>query len=343
MVNGLKSELNFLKRGLSGSQLAGLKGLAESSADNWWKEVLESKDLLLAIRNGYLNAYVKGQSVFKIAFGKDGSDSNQPRLSIHYKYLVKPDLEKKDPYVSFDGKAFDLDPKTIVNTEYASKLTLLQLIKTAARFAGAEKSGVHKIARKEPKVVDLEIAFTKAGEDGDLSAPRMDIAVLVQVKPGKAELVFCEAKCADNPELWGLEKLPKGAKSLPPLERLTAVIAQVRKYEQFIQAKETQESLIEGYIRVCRNLVEISSQCPARPVDDLVRQVAEGKVKPSIHPHVYLLIYDFGEDEKKGRIKAKRLELKKAGVRTIAKGDPGAFELANDILRARAEWTGSSD
>lgn len=335
MANGLTSELNFLKRGLSGPQIAGLKGLAESSADNWWKEVLESKDLLLAVRNGYLNAYVKGQSVFKIAFDRGGSAGSQPRLAIHYKYLVKPDLEKKDPYVSFDGKKFHIEPTDIVNTEYESKLTLPQLIRTAARFAGPEKSGVHRIARKEPKVVDLEIAFSKAGENGDLSAPRMDIAVLVQVKPGKAALVFCEAKCADNPELWGLEKLPKGAKSLPPPERLTAVIAQVRKYEQFIQAKETQESLIEGYVRVCRNLVEISSQSPARPVDDLVRQVAEGKVELSIHPHVFLLIYDFGKDEKKGRIKEKRLQLEEAGVRIIAKGKPEDFQLANDILRVR--------
>lgn len=343
MANGSTSELNFLKRGLSSPQIAGLKGLAASPADNWWKEVLESKDLLLAVRNGYLNAYVKGQSVFKIAFDRGGSAVSQPRLAIHYKYLVKPDLAKKDPYVSFDGKTFDLKPAEIVNTEYQSKLTLPQLIRTAARFAGPEKTGVHKIARKEPKVVDLEIAFTKAGEDGDLSAPRMDIAVLVQVKPGKAELVFCEAKCADNPDLWGLEKLPKGTKSFSPPERLIAVIAQVRKYEQFIQAKEIQESLIEGYVRVCRNLVEISGQSRGRRVDDLVKQVAEGKLELSIHPHVYLLIYDFGEDEKKGRIKNKRLELKKAGVRTIAKGDPGAFELANDVLRARTEWIGSSD
>jgi hypothetical protein len=342
MANGLTSELNFLKRGLSGPQIESLKRLAQSSVDYWWREVLESKDLLLAVRNGYLNAYVKGQSVFKIAFGK-GSGGSQPCLAIHYKYLVKPDLEKKDPYVSFDGKTFNIEPADIVNTEYESKLTLPQLIKTAARFAGPEKSGVHKIARKEPKVVDLEIAFAKAGENGDLSAPRMDIAVLVQVKPGKAELVFCEAKCANNPELWGLEKLPKGAKSLPPLERLTAVIAQVRKYEQFIQAKETQESLMEGYVRVCRNLVEISSQSPARPVDDLVRQVAEGKVELSIHPHVYLLIYDFGQDEKEGRIKDKRAQLRKAKVRTIAKGKPEDFQLADDVLREIKKWTGSND
>jgi hypothetical protein len=245
--------------------------------------------------------------------------------------------------VSFDGKTFDLNPADIVNTDYQSKLTLPQLIKTAARFAGPEKSGVHKIAGKEPKVVDLEVAFTKAGENGDLSAPRMDIAVLVPGKPGKAELVFCEAKCADNRELWDLEKLPKGAKSLPLPERSTAVIAQIRKYEQFIQAKETQESLIGGYVSTCRNLMEISGQSRGRRVDDLVKQVAEGKVELSIHPHVYLLIYDFGQDEKEGRIKKKRLELKKEGVRTIAKGKPEDFQLANDILSENAKWTGSSD
>ncbi|MBR0778916.1 hypothetical protein JQ625_29170 [Bradyrhizobium diazoefficiens] len=330
----MTSELNFLKRGLSDSQAKGLRGLAASEADNWWKEVLESKDLLLAVRNGYLNAYVRGQSVFKIAFGKGGSDGGKPRLAIHYKYLVKPDLEKRDPYVSFNGTKFDIEPADIINTEYESKLTLSQLIRTAERFALPEKSGVHKIARKEPKVVDLEIAFTKAGENGDLSAPRMDIAVLVPTESG-AELVFCEAKCADNPELWGLEKLPKGAKSLPPPERSTAVIAQIRKYEQFIQAKEAKESLIEGYVRVCRNLVEISSQSPARPVDDLVRQVAEGKRELSIHPHVFLLVYDFGKDEKQGRIKAKRLQLEEAGIKIIAKGKPEDFQLANDILRMR--------
>jgi hypothetical protein len=342
MVNGLKSELNFLKRGLSGPQIAGLKELAESPADYWWREVLESEDLLLAVRNGYLNAYVKGQSVFKIAFGKGGSNGGKPRLAIHYKYLVKPDLEKKDPYVSFDGKAFDLDPSTIVNTEYESKLTLPQLIKTAARFAGPEKSGVHKIARKEPKVVDLEIAFTKAGENGDLSAPRMDIAILIPGKLGGAELVFCEAKCADNPELWNLEKASKGEKNIPSLPRSTAVIAQIRKYEQFIQAEENQQDLIDAYVSVCKNLLEISRQSPVRWVDDIVRQVAEGKLTLSIHRHVYLLIYDFGQDEKDGRIKRKRLELKKAGVRTIAKGKPGDFELANDVLRVIKEWTGSS-
>src|SRR6267378_2607551 len=175
-VNGLRPDLKPFKRGLTQKSLEALQELSDSSADNWWKEVLESKSLLLAVRGGYLNAYVKGQSVFKIGFEKDGAGGGQPRLAIHYKYLIKPDLEKKDPYVSFDGRTFALDPSTIVNTAYESKLTLPQLIKTASRFSGAEKSGVHKIAQNEPKVVDLEVAFTQAGEESGLSAPRMDLA-----------------------------------------------------------------------------------------------------------------------------------------------------------------------
>jgi len=84
-----------------------------------WRSIVAEVDEL-ARAEVYLNAYVKGQSVFKIAFGKDGAEAGQPRLAIHYKYLIKPELEKKDPYVSFDGRRFALDPSTIVNTAYES-------------------------------------------------------------------------------------------------------------------------------------------------------------------------------------------------------------------------------
>ncbi|MCK1564292.1 hypothetical protein IVB08_10010 [Bradyrhizobium sp. 173] len=327
------SDLKSFKRGLSRQQIAGLKQLSDSSSDNWWKELLETNDLLLAVRGGYLNAYIKGQSVLRIGFEKQAAEAVQPRLAIHYKYLVKPELENKDPYISFDGRTFDLDPTAIVNTEYKSGLTLPQLIKTAARFAAAEKSGVHKIARKEPKVVDFEIAFTKAGNNGDPSAPRMDLAVLIP-SAGGAELAFCEAKCADNGELWNLEKRGQEKWNAAYFPRSTAVVAQIRKYEQFIQNKDNEKGLIDSYVKVCRTLVEISSQSSTRTVDDLIKQVADGRSRLLIHPHVYLLIYDFGRDQRDGRLAKRRKELRDQGLKIIAKGNPGEFQLANDILRA---------
>ncbi len=175
--------------------------------------MLESKDLLLAVRNGYLNAYVEGQSVFKAAFGKGGGGQQPAPPCDPLQYLVKPDLEEKDPYVSFDGKAArSRRPKTIVKRRVCVQAHLAATDQDGCAICRGRKKRRAQIARKEPKVVDLEIAFTEAGENGDLSAPRIDIAVLVPVKRGEAELVFCEAKCADNREVRDREKPPEDAR-----------------------------------------------------------------------------------------------------------------------------------
>jgi hypothetical protein len=323
---------NF-KRGLSTGSTSALEKLAADSGDNWWKEVLGSKDLLLSVRSGYLNAYVKGQIVFKIAFEKLGGGDEQPRLAIHYKYLIKPELSKKDPYVVFDGKKFAVDPNEIVHTVFESMVTLPQLIKAAARFSGAEKTGVHKIAQKEQKIIDLEIAFTAEGESESSSAPRMDIAVLVPNKRGGASLVFCEAKCFDNKELSTLEGVSEKGLPAGVLERRTSVVAQLQKYETFIKSKANNEPLVEAYKRVCKTLVDISRLHPGRKVDKLVQQVAEGDVELTIHPEVFLLVYDFTDDHKRGSGKRLLAGLRDKGIKIIAKGKASDFSLSKDIAR----------
>jgi len=55
-------------RGMTADCTNALSELARRNRDNWWKEVRENKDLLLAVRGGYINEYVKGQSVFQISF-----------------------------------------------------------------------------------------------------------------------------------------------------------------------------------------------------------------------------------------------------------------------------------
>lgn len=56
------------ERYLSKELLESLGKLSENrrGPTNWWQDVLASKDLLIAIRAGYLNIYAQGQSVFKI-------------------------------------------------------------------------------------------------------------------------------------------------------------------------------------------------------------------------------------------------------------------------------------
>lgn len=317
----------MFKRGLSDKNLAALGKLTEPGAgENWWKEVLACKDLLLAVRGSSLNAYVNGQSVFKVDF--EDADSVRPNPSIHYKYLIRPELDKH-PYISFDGKSFSVEPADIVQTEYAAKLTLPQLIRTASRFSDREKSGVHKIARAEPKVIDLEIAFRHTKSQSESSVVRMDLALLLKVSEDEASVVFCEAKCANNKELW-TEKVEKDEDTKLELSREISVVDQVAKYQKFIGADENRDRLVRAYTRVCKNLVALDTQGSVRPLDELVKRVADG-MKLTIHRHVYLLVYDFDSDQRDGLLKKRLGKLEKRGLRIIAKGDPKAFSLANDV------------
>jgi hypothetical protein len=296
--------------------------------------VLASPDLFLALRGGYLNAYVKGQSVFKIGLERgDGLDeSGAPRVSIHYKYLIQPDLGKRDPYVRFDGKEFAVKPSDIVQTLYEPNVTLPRLIRTASRFSGAEKAGVHEIAQSEKKVIDLEIGFSQSDDEGS-SAPRMDLAVLIPNGPSDASLVFCEAKCADNPELSRLEK--KGKKSDTAVRKIS-VVAQIEKYKKYISDDGNKENLVTSYVKVCEMLTDLHSQGWVRTPDPLIARVAKGEAALSIHPHVYLLVYDFTAEQRDGAL-GDQLELLRAddklGKRIIAKGDAANFNLALDIQR----------
>jgi len=148
------------ERALSDKCEAALRELAAMDGYNWWKEVLACEELLLAVRGGYLNAYKAGQAVFKIGPKMVG---RRPRVKIHYKYLVEPKWEE-NPYIEFDGEHFCVDPAKVVQTRYQSGRTLRNLIKTAAHFSGEEKKGVAQIIENEPRVVDVEIAFTQSGD-----------------------------------------------------------------------------------------------------------------------------------------------------------------------------------
>jgi hypothetical protein len=157
-----------------------------------------------------------------------------PKVETHYKYLVAPELQEGNPYVKFDGTTFNVDPAHAIQQKYSGHLTLKRLIRTAAYYAGNEKIGVHRIAAKEPKVVDVEIAFTPGGDSNEGStAPRVDIAVRIPDAPKRARLVFCEAKCADNDDLRERAKTRDGE------ERHIPVVTQIEKYESLSETPRT--------------------------------------------------------------------------------------------------------
>jgi hypothetical protein len=85
------------KPGLSDVKWATLQSLHDAKTDNWWKDLLSlwvpsgvqagMHGLRLAIRDGYLNFYRRGQSVARVSFGAVNAGKTEARMTIHAKYV----------------------------------------------------------------------------------------------------------------------------------------------------------------------------------------------------------------------------------------------------------------
>jgi hypothetical protein len=172
------------------------------------------------VRDGYVNFYMKGQSVAKLSCGRDG-----PKLSVHRAYVsgrkrgVPGDgVSLEQIYETFDAGAL-ADPAT------ANLIT--GWIETADTYASAEKRFVDDLVASNPGIIDLEMGLPASDEpDSERVAPRVDL-VVVQTVDGQPSIAFWEAKCANNTELRSskeYEVRDDGEISGPK------VINQIRKY-----------------------------------------------------------------------------------------------------------------
>lgn len=227
---------------------------------DWWRDLLDyrfcdengtKQPLALAIRNGYLNAYVEGQSVLRIKF--DGaSEPPTLRAKIHHKYLGQAVGQK---YKTFDGKMVDGMP-------YLPGKSLNQWVERARCFAkprpgrGAfsEKQGIAMIVGNNPHVIDLEMALP------GIAADRIDIVALERA--GSAiNIVFYEAKLFSNP---GLK-----ARNLRP-----EVLEQLDRYERWLTSANRMEEVANAYREACRLLIELR-RMQGVPVDKLVEDASK--------------------------------------------------------------------
>lgn len=316
--------MSYFKRGLSKELTKVLDDLAADPGKNWWKEVLDNKELLLAVRGGYLNAYAQGQSIFKIgAENGTGLDTEgNPEVSIHYKYLLEPSFPGKE-YIRFTSKSFLVEPCKVICTNYKSDWTLDRLINAASPYTSEEKKGVHVIARKNPTVVDLEIAFTQTGEaEEDAKALRIDLAALHEDGDSKAKLVFYEAKRADDSRL---RARPGGEPE---------VIKQMQSYNKFLRTSVS--DIARAYKDVCATLVKLCTRS-SRLASQIIREVGAESPKRtlSVDPVARLLVFGFDRDQKKGDLFIRDIPVlqKHLECPVVAKGNPESFDLIEDYKR----------
>lgn len=329
-------------RTLSPDFIKALEALAERPG--WWRDVLAHPDLILAVRREAVNVYHRGASIFRVTY-----PNGTVTAETHTKYL----LRQRQTLVRLDtGGTFATDPTQAVWTQYDGPATLDEMLRAATALTGLEKTGLHRLLRRAPNVIDVEIALTgttigdgTTGNNGDnnegaeadaalldgtASTPtqqqdRLDVASLEERgDPGEAWLVFHEAKIAANPEL----------RAAP--DRVPAIVQQVARYTQTLTGKADQ--LTAGYQALCRDLSRLDAlRQRVQQVtglaegalwhrDPLVKAVAEGSRQLRLDPQPRLVVFGFDADQRDGILGGhlKRLEAAPFHFTLRAIGNPNA-------------------
>jgi hypothetical protein len=244
----------------------------------WWQDVLDCRfrdvsgteqPLFLAIRNGYLNAYVEGQSLLKVQF-----DGSALKAQIHHKY-ISDDAEGQE-YKVFDGVA-------VGDMTYTGKAMLSQWVTRAQKYAKpsgnspaiSEKQGVAVIASRNPHVIDVEM-----GLPGQV-ADRIDIVALERA--GSAiNIVFYEAKLFNNGALR--------ARSFPP-----KVLEQLGRYETWLTKENREDEVTQAYRKTCKLLIELRMMQGANSVHDLIVDASKDGSNLRIDPKPRLIVFGYDE------------------------------------------------
>lgn len=234
--------------------------------------------LRLAVRNGYANFYVNGQSVAKLT-----ASGGKLEVATHWKYQQgvpkgSTSSQPKRLYPRFSGAALD-------------ELTaddVVKWTKAAATYASAEKSFVEHLVIANANVIDLEIALPGP------SAPRMDLAV-VSDREGTPVIGFWEAKCIDNGEL-------RAATPLDPetLEGGAKIFRQARAYTSWLSKEAQCEQLAQAYQRaglvvreLCERLVEVDGSrfWQLARLDGRIQQLGDRRPDVLLNPGVVVGAY----------------------------------------------------
>ncbi len=279
-----------------------IRQLAEDAKkDSWWADVLDERELFVAVRENYLNVYWRGQSLFRVDLGASGL-----RATTHEKYLLDPAL---DGQVSLVGQEFDVSElrKRGFISQYQGRETLKKMKTAAGLYSGLEKTGCHEIILANPQVIDCEIAFPTDDGPGK-GAPRVD---LLSLEPDGG-LVFWEAKDFTNRDLRARDE-----EDLPVCE-------QIAGYRQYLL--QHHEAIEESYKQVVENLVAIDKmRHEPRRLSRLITEVADTRQHPMLgaEPKVGLVIFGFDKAQRDDpHWKKHHLErLKKAFKPVIAAGD----------------------
>jgi hypothetical protein len=243
--------------------------------NSWWRKLVDDRDVFIAIRNNWINAYCSGASLARIGW------NGTLQFRAHRAYLVFPAKADADPYVDLLRKGNRLSVTAVDNeTKFVSEFHHIK--KGARRLQGLERTGENAIAVACPTVLDIEAAFNSdietASQDGDgVGSGRVDLVAA----NGNGQLTLVEAKLYKNAEIR--------SKGTPPI-----VCAQLRQYYDW--ATSERSVIVEAY----RTVHEYRRMLRLRPWADLANDARSPDVAPcDLDPIPRLLIYEFDRAQQK--------------------------------------------
>jgi len=215
---------------------------ATEVSPTWWNDLLSlwrpsgvsvgglsggGYGLRLAVRNGYLNFYRKGQSVARVGFDR----KQQPFAKIHAKYVFPEERDAVgSEYLRLTGDT--ISRRSGHDSKYAGSEMLLSWIVEADGKAGPEKKAIDAILDLSPDIIDLEM-----GQPG--SGLRMDI-VCIERDATELAVAFWEAKRTCDSRVRCNGALDLEAKKPEVLEQLDG-------YRKFVKAEGNIERIKDAY------------------------------------------------------------------------------------------------
>ena len=293
--------MSTFNRGLTDEFVCALN--KEYDKGGWWCRFVNDRDIFLAIRENYVNAYYRGCSLLRLSLEGDAIVGQ-----IHYKYLLAP--KHPNEYVKVESGEPALDDAESWFLDDIGEIDSLK--KASTPYAGAEKTGVHNILSANNNVLDVEIAFGK--DESDAGAPRLDFAA-IQNQGEKATLSFFEAKHFNN------NALRKGGGAKPE------VVKQIATYR--CKLHDNHDAIVKSYRRVCCDLCSLHGMAERHPERHaMLESILSGQWKLDIDPDPVLIVFGFDGDQKDGRHwRVHRDKLRtELGRKVYFKGDSSGFK-----------------
>jgi hypothetical protein len=309
-----------------------IRVLMDGDTNHWLADLLrhwrssgqdaEDAGLRLAVRNGTLNFYRRGQSIARVSF-----TCGELREKTHVKYVLPHPAGARTGYVSMgrDG-VLRMPPGSPCPTElsYGGWDTIACWIaavdgcpaKGRKGYAGPEKTAVDRLVTENDDVIDLEMGLPAWGFQE--TAPRMDLVAL-EPSPGGLAVVFWEAKLVGDGRIRCSGDIEVDAKP--------EVLKQLAVYRRFLAEPIHRALVVTAYREAARVLVDLArvARSLGNPVElgAAVHAIAEATVPLTVDAEPRLVVFN-RRSENQGAWKHHFSRLVAAGVPTlvIEEGDP---------------------